>query len=89
MLFRSSVVNTVAFECLCFGAIIWSAARNGGSLSGMTVTVAILAFACEFAQRYLPGRTAEITSVLLALGMGWLVAALGPIHRFKRGNPGI
>jgi len=84
-----SVVNTVAFECLCFGAIIWSAARNGGSLGGMTVTVAILAFACEFAQRYLPGRTAEITSVLLALGMGWLIAALIPIHHFKRGNPSI
>jgi len=84
-----SVVSTVAFECLCFGAIIWSAVRNGGSLGGMTVTVAILAFACEFAQRYLPGRTAEITSVLLALGMGWLIAALRPIHHFKRGNPGI
>jgi VanZ family protein len=55
----------------------------------MTVTVATLAFACEFAQRYLPGRTAEITSVLLALGMGWLIAALTPIHQFKRGNPGI
>jgi VanZ family protein len=84
-----SVVTTVAFECLCFGAIIWSAVRNGGSLGGMTVTVATLAFACEFAQRYLPGRTAEITSVLLALGMGWLISALTPIHQFKRGNPGI
>ncbi len=84
-----SVVNTVAFECLCFGAILWSATRNGGSLRGMTVIVAILAFACEFAQRHLPGRTAEITSVLLALGMGWLIAALSPVHHFKRGNPGI
>jgi VanZ family protein len=84
-----SVVNTVAFECLCFGAIIWCAVRNGGSLRGITVSVATLAFACEYAQRYLPGRTAEITSVLLALGMGWLIAALSPIHQFKRGNPGI
>ena len=84
-----SVVNTVAFECLCFGAIIWCAVRNGGSLLGMTVSVATLAFACEYAQRYLPGRTAEITSVLLALSMGWLIAALSPIHQFKRGNPGI
>ena len=84
-----SVVNTVAFECLCFGAIIWCAVRNGSSLLGMTVSVATLAFACEYAQRYLPGRTAEITSVLLALGMGWLIAALSPIHQLKRGNPGI
>lgn len=84
-----SVVTTVTFECLCFGAITWSAVRNGGSLSGMTVTVAILAFACEFAQRYLPGRTAEITSALLALGMGWLISALGSIQRFRRGHPDI
>ena len=55
----------------------------------MTVTVAILAFACEFAQRYLPGRTAEITSALLALGRGWLLSALGSIQRFRRGHPDI
>lgn len=83
-----AVVSTVAFECLCFGAIIWSAARNGASLGGMAVTVAFLAFACEFAQRYLPGRTAEITSVVLALGMGWLVAALSRIDHYQRSNPG-
>jgi hypothetical protein len=41
----------------------------------------------EWTQRYLPGRTAEITSVLLALGMGWLVVALGRNHHVKRGNP--
>jgi len=83
-----AVVSTVAFECLCFGAIVWSAARNGGSLGGMTVTVAILALACEWTQRYLPGRTAEITSVLLALGMGWLFAALSPFRRITPGNTG-
>ncbi|MCU0812723.1 MAG: VanZ family protein [Dechloromonas sp.] len=82
-----SVVTTVAFECLCFGAIIRSAVRNGASSGGITAFVATLAFACEFAQRYLPGRTAEITSVVLALGMGWLFAALSPIHRLRRGNP--
>ena len=74
---------------MCIRDSIWSAVRNGGSLSGMTVTVAILAFACEFAQRYLPGRTAEITSALLALGMGWLISALGSIQRFRRGHPDI
>ena len=83
-----AVVSTVAFECLCFGAIVWSAARNGGSLGGMTVTVAILAFVCEWTQRYLPGRTAEITSVLLALGMGWLAAALARTDPDQRSRPG-
>lgn len=82
-----AVVTSVAFECLCFGGIIWSATRNGASPGGMTVSTALLAFVCEWTQRYLPTRTAEITSVVLALGIGWLVAALGRSHNFKRGNP--
>jgi hypothetical protein len=82
-----AVVTSVAFESLCCGAIIWSAVRNGAAPGGMTVVVAIIALACEWTQRHLPGRTAEITSVLLALGMGWLVVALGRNHHVKRGNP--
>jgi VanZ family protein len=82
-----AVVTSVAFECLCFGAIIWSATRNGASLGGMTACTAILAFACEWAQRYLPTRTSEITSVLLALGIGWLIAALNHPNYVKQGNP--
>ena len=82
-----AVVTSLAFECLCFGAIIWSAARNGASLGGMTACTAILAFAGEWTQRYLPTRTSEITSVLLALGIGWLIAALGNLQHVKRGTP--
>ena len=79
-----STVTTVAFECLCFGAIIWSAVRAGGVLSGMTTITVILAFSCEWAQRYLPTRTPEITSVIFALSMGWLVAWLNNPRRFRR-----
>jgi len=71
-----SVIRTTAFECLCFGAILWAATRSGALLGGTTALVAVLAFGCEWAQRYLPGRTPEITALLLAVGMGWLVAAL-------------
>lgn len=81
-----AVVTSVAFESLCFGAIIWSAVRNGAAPGGVAASVAVVAFACEWAQRYLPGRTAEITSVVLALGMGWLVVALGDKPYFKRGT---
>jgi VanZ family protein len=70
-----SAITARAFECLCFGAILWSTVRNGALLDGMTVCTALLAFACEWTQRYFPTRTAEITSVLLALGMGWLLSA--------------
>jgi len=79
-----SVITSVAFECLCFGAIIWSAVRSGGLLLGMTLSTAGLAFACEWTQRYLPTRTPEITSTFLALGMGWLVAALGQTQQGTR-----
>jgi hypothetical protein len=79
-----AVVTSVAFESLCFGAIIWAATRNGASLLGITLCTATLAFVCEWAQRYLPGRTAEITSVFLALGIGWLIAVLGKPNRVKR-----
>ena len=78
-----AVVTSVAFESLCFGAIIWAATRNGASLLGITLCTAILAFVCEWVQRYLPGRTSEITSVFLALGSGWLVAVLGKSIRIK------
>lgn len=71
-----AVVTSVAFEALCFGAIIWSTVRMDWVLAGTTLCVAALAFGCEWSQRYLPGRTAEISSVLTALAMGWLVAAL-------------
>ena len=64
-----------ALECLCFGALLWGTARNGARLGGMTLCTAMLAFACEWTQRYLPTRTAETTSVVLALGMGWLLFA--------------
>ncbi|NMM79645.1 hypothetical protein B2J86_01645 [Acidovorax sp. SRB_14] len=78
-----SAISARAFECLCFGGILWSTVRNGALLGGMTVCTAVLAFACEWTQRYLPTRTAEITSVVLAIGMGWLLSACTaarPIH---------
>jgi VanZ family protein len=71
-----AVISSVAFECLCFGAIVWTAARRGYAWTWAAVCTALLAFMCEWTQRYLPTRTPEITSVLLALAMGWLVAAL-------------
>ncbi len=67
-------ITARAFEGLCFGAILWGTVRNGALLGGMTVCTAVLALACEWTQRYLPTRTAEITAVVLALGMGWLLS---------------
>lgn len=68
-------ITARAFESLCFGAILWGTVHNGALLGGMTFCTAVLALACEWTQRYLPTRTAEITAVVLALGMGWLLSA--------------
>ena len=46
-----------------------------------TICTAVLALACEWTQRYLPTRTAEITSVLLAIGMGWLLSVCTTARR--------
>ncbi|KQP23512.1 VanZ family protein [Pseudorhodoferax sp. Leaf267] len=80
------VLPTVAFECLVYGAMLWSAARLGASARASVVLLAVLVLACEYLQRYLPGRTAEISSVLWVAGMGWLVAVLEPQH-LRRGPP--
>ncbi|ART59393.1 hypothetical protein CBP36_11555 [Acidovorax carolinensis] len=79
-----SAITARAFECLCLGAILWSTVRNGALLGGMTICIAVLAFACEWTQRYLPTRTAEITSVLLAIGMGWLLSASTTARRPRK-----
>ena len=76
-----SAITARAFECLCFGAVLWSTVRNGALLVGMTICTAVLALACEWTQRYLPTRTAEITSVLLAIGMGWLLSVCTTARR--------
>ncbi|WP_348683701.1 VanZ family protein [Acidovorax soli] len=79
-----SAITARALECLCFGAMLWSTVRNGALLTGMTLCTAVLALACEWTQRYLPTRTAEITSVLLAVGMGWLLSACTPARGTRR-----
>lgn len=80
--FASSLSSTLqaaaatrALEGLCFGAIVWGLVQGGARLPGMTVCVAVLALGCEALQRYLPARTPEVTTVLVALAMGWLVGA--------------
>jgi len=76
-----AVISSVAFECLCFGGIVWAAVRSGYAWSRAAACTALLAFWCEWAQRYLVTRTPEITSALLALAMGWLVSVLDPSRR--------
>lgn len=81
-----ATVPARAFECFCFGAIVWSTVRNGALVIGMTICTAVMALACEWLQRYLPTRTAEITPVFLALAMGWLVSVCSPSRVGRTGS---
>lgn len=69
-------ITSISFECLCFAAMAASALRLGLRWSLVALGAALLAFAGEWTQRYLPSRTPEITSVVSAIGMAWLAVAL-------------
>jgi VanZ family protein len=73
----ATVLSSVAFEVLCFVAVLWAVARRGLVLSWAAAALALLALACEWLQQYLPGRTPEVTSVVTALLSGAVVAGLG------------
>ncbi len=86
------VISARAFECLCYGAFLWAASRNGAYISGLSILLFMLVLLCEGLQAYLPTRTPEITSPLMVLITAWLLVALTPkearvrtrAHRLQR-----
>lgn len=65
----------VAVQAFCekffaYGGLIWLLCRSGLRLNLATVLTAALLFATSWAERYLPGRTAEITDAIMALAIG-------------------
>lgn len=63
---------TLTAKAYRYGAMIWIARQCGASYAVGGVLVAVMLFATEMTQRYLPGRTAEIADPLLALLMAML-----------------
>lgn len=70
----SSVVRNVAFECMCFGALLWNSLALGGALKGTTIVAMVVVFACEYVQKFMPMRTPETTSVILVFLVSWLLS---------------
>jgi VanZ family protein len=64
-------------KCFWYFALIWLLARRGTSIALAASLVAALLALIEFAQVWIPGRSAEITDPLLALAGGVLLAILG------------
>jgi VanZ family protein len=67
-----------------YGAAVWAFHEAGFSLFAAAVPLALLLAALEWAQRYLPGRTPEISDPLLVLG---LALFFGLLEDFARPAP--
>ncbi len=59
-----------------YGGLIWLFNRAGMTLPAGTVTTAALLLATSYAERWLPGRSAEITDAVMALVIGGVFALL-------------
>ena len=71
-------VGTLLEKCFWYGSLVWLLARRTGALSGSALAVAALVAGIEWLQRWIPGRSAEVTDPLLVLGAGGLIGLLGP-----------
>jgi len=73
--------STLLEKCFWYGSLVWLLARRTGALSASALAVAALVAAIEWMQRWIPGRSAEITDPLLVLGAAGLIGLLGPEPR--------
>lgn len=65
----------VAVQSFCekffaYGGLIWLLCHRGLRLNLATALTAALLFATSWAERYVPGRTAEVTDAVMALAIG-------------------
>jgi len=74
---RWAALVTLLRKAFLYGAAIWLLARSGIAYPWAGGALAVNLFVLEVAQRYLPGRTPEITDSLIALVMAAALWALG------------
>jgi VanZ family protein len=74
----SIAVNTASFleKFFFYGSMIWFLTLAGVRLSIAAITVALVLFITSFAETYLPDRSAEITDAIMALIIGFVIAAV-------------
>lgn len=66
--------QALARDLWLWGWALWMGARAGWSLRWLTPALALLALAIELAQCWIPSRTPDLTSALLVLIVGWMLA---------------
>ena len=67
-----------------YGGLIWLLNEAGLRLWRATVAVVILVFFCSVIERYIPGRSAEITDTVMAILIGVTIRLMNPR---RRGEP--
>jgi VanZ family protein len=72
-----------------YGSLLWLLTRAGFSLASATIVSAALVFALRYAQVYLPGRSAEITDVVMVLVLALVMKLLAddPAPRHAKPRP--
>ncbi len=83
----------VAMQAFCekfyeYGGLIWLLGRAGVRLPIGTALTMTLLFATSYVERWLPGRSAEITDALMALTIGVAFAVLRHAARARAGVSG-
>ena len=59
-----------------FGTMLWMSMRSGGSVTGVSIALAAWVGLMEWAQRWIVGRTSDITMPMLVLAIGFVLRRL-------------
>ncbi|MGA7237618.1 MAG: VanZ family protein [Bryobacteraceae bacterium] len=76
------------FKFFLYGTLVWSVRRSGLGWLTATITTAVLVFLVHYLQIYLPGRSAEITDLVLVLMASALMRTLEREVESRRPSPG-
>ena len=69
------------FKFFLYGSLIWLLTQAGWRLRSAILSTALILFITSEAERFLPGRSAEITDALMALVIGSIFVLIGTEHR--------
>lgn len=72
--YRAANLGEMFQKCFTYGALVWLLARSGQSVLAATLMAAVVVFAVELLQVWLPGQPADITDPLLVFAAGGLLA---------------
>jgi hypothetical protein len=73
----SANVRSLLAQLFAFGAMLWLVDRAGGRVSGAATPLALWVGLIEFAQRWIVGRTPDITPPLLVIALAVVLARIG------------